>query len=622
MQEEEEEFNDQLFVNEHGEPLKFYLHTSIKQPGARAALETKIEVHGGETVPTDAGSHVILVNPNHPSGDRDGIRHAYKTHSDPQLRRVYVEGMKWVDNCISNGKCTHYYIQKGMGGAVGYKARTSFTEEDDEHLAYYLAILIPYKSDGGRTGNNIYKLLMKNTDNLPLEYDWALRHTWQSWRQRYKTKQEWFDARITELAERIKPAPHQRYHLSRNAVHRSARREEEEEEEEEVEVEEEEDQIEDEDEDEYVSATAQKRRISGPGSAQPAAKRIRIDPPVAQDKRHSSSKGKEKENAPPDDLENVYPDEDDGDGGSLFSSPHHPTQATLVGTAPSEIVAQETLVEPAVSEPPQPTPRPKRSAARPINPRSVPPMPTPRSTRARSETLEPYVDDVQAIGRKNRQKGKQKALEPVEEGLEDIVSRHSISREPEGTAETQEVEAFLTAHSGISDGGNIVEEDEGVEEVEMPPPRDIRRPARPSSPLETDDGQTDTALRRNRQVSFSPVAPSATEILRNLGRPRLSRAPENVAAYSSRRDVFESTSSRRGSSVQIPTIDFQNNLFYTPGARRGTTVSRSDSDSSASLFPMGGTRARSVKDKIKKQEKHTPYSPPTGTRAGDIVNTR
>jgi hypothetical protein len=33
-----------LFVDENGAPLRFYLHKSIKQPGARIALETKIQV--------------------------------------------------------------------------------------------------------------------------------------------------------------------------------------------------------------------------------------------------------------------------------------------------------------------------------------------------------------------------------------------------------------------------------------------------------------------------------------------------------------------------------------------------------------------------------------------------
>ncbi|KAJ7172182.1 hypothetical protein C8R46DRAFT_140059 [Mycena filopes] len=304
--------------------------------------------------------------------------------------------------------------------------------------------------------------------------------------------------------------------------------------------------------------------------------------------------------------------------GPLFTSPPRPTEATLVGTAPLQGAQQETLEPVVMSPPPPPPPHPKRSGARPLNPRPGPPPPTVRSTRARSKELqlEPYVDDVEAIGRKNRQKAKKRVLEPLEERREEEnFSRHSVSREPEGIAETQEVEAFLTAHSAISDGGNTVED-----EIAMPPPRDTRRPAARQRSMETDDGQTDAALRPPRRVSFSP-RPSAMDMLANLGGPRLSRPPESIAASSPRSrfapDVFGSTSSRRGSSVQMPMIDLHN-PFYTQSVGRG---SPNGSETSGS-FPMRRTRARTVKDEIKKMEKHTPYTPPAGTRAAHIVNSR
>ncbi|KAJ7343144.1 hypothetical protein DFH08DRAFT_702737 [Mycena albidolilacea] len=327
-----------LFVDENGAPLRFYLHKSIKQPGARMALETKIQRYGGEIVDMDVGSNVILVNPDHPSGDPDKIRHAYKTHSDLELRRVYVEAMSWVKNCVKTGKCIHYFFQKGMGGAVRNRdrERTAFSEDDDYHLVEYLATLIPDKSDGGRLGNNIYKSLMENHEALPEEYGWVLRHTWQSWRERYKKRQGWFDERITELAAELKPTPHQKYHLSRKparyfASHRAGYEmyREEEEEEEEDELEEEPVrrtsgsesprsadgiQGEDEEEDELEEETLIQKRPLSRSESRRATKRMRIDstppPPLldldgAQDAQDVGAVSKGKEKALPEDDEDV-----------------------------------------------------------------------------------------------------------------------------------------------------------------------------------------------------------------------------------------------------------------------------------------------------------------------------
>ncbi|KAJ6502215.1 hypothetical protein C8R45DRAFT_612567 [Mycena sanguinolenta] len=260
---------DQVFV-ENGLPIKFHLHKSIRQPGARLALEHTIQLHGGEINATDVGSNVIIVNPEHPSGDRDKLRHAYKTHTQFELNPVYVESTGWVDNCVKIGRCIHYFVQKGMGGRIaGGGGRTAFTEEDDQRLARYIAILIPDKTTGGRTGNNVFKRLMNNFEMDPEEYSWAGRHTWQSWRERYRKRQDWFDDRIAALAAHIKPALHQQYELSRKANHRL--REEEEESGSDEEQEEEEDELEDE---EAVSGT--KRPISGSRTRQ-VAKKMRID---------------------------------------------------------------------------------------------------------------------------------------------------------------------------------------------------------------------------------------------------------------------------------------------------------------------------------------------------------
>jgi hypothetical protein len=43
--------------------------------------------------------------------------------------------------------------------AHGDNRRTQFTEDDEEHLAVWIAAKIPYKETGGRTGNRLYQQL-------------------------------------------------------------------------------------------------------------------------------------------------------------------------------------------------------------------------------------------------------------------------------------------------------------------------------------------------------------------------------------------------------------------------------------------------------------------------------
>ncbi|KAJ7156994.1 hypothetical protein C8R43DRAFT_411549 [Mycena crocata] len=674
MEEEEEDFgiDDQLFTNAQGEPLKFHLHQNIRQLGARLKLQEDIEQYGGALSDTDKGSDVILVNPTHPPG-LDCIRNAYKSHSDRELMKVHVESSSWVKNCIKNRKCVHIFEQKRMGGvpAGGERPRTEFTTADDQHLIYFLACRIPINDEGGRQGNRIYMELMNSaesgirSESGEEEFAWVRRHTWQSWRERYKKCKNRFDPLIATLAAKLDVAPHQKYHLSRNAPHsgRAARDEE----------------IysaEEEEEEEHDGDVAnRKRRSSGPGSDQRDAKRVKRGPSLSPHSvSRTSSKGKEK--ALPD-ADRVGPRSDDSlfgpeEWGTQQTLPPRqawsPTrdadspQATLVETAapPSNPpLMVESAEEPAdIYEPPprrQQPPRGSRtSGARPFVARSAiapvrrtadPVLKTVeapyRSTRARSGSLEPEMTDVDALMRKNR-KAKKKELETVRERAEDEhegghePEQELRSREPEGTVETQEeeqnVEEFLMDNndqSGISEEGNIVERVEEPEERNrMPPPHGIGRHRARRLSLETDDGQTDQVLRR-RQVSFSPFAASVAstttrDVLRNLGGPRLSRRPESVTskAMPSRRfaqnsppDVF---SGSRHSSVQVPSIDLQNPLYYAQSLGRNS-VSRKGSVSSTESFPPKGTRARALKHDLKTHEKHTPYRPPAGTRAAAHV---
>jgi hypothetical protein len=80
-----------------------------------------------------------------------------------------------------------------------------FTTEDEEHLCNWIATKIPYKETGGRTGNRLYQQLCElSTDP---EYAWASRHTWQSWRERYKKNSARLDGLIAAVVDQKKPLP-------------------------------------------------------------------------------------------------------------------------------------------------------------------------------------------------------------------------------------------------------------------------------------------------------------------------------------------------------------------------------------------------------------------------------
>jgi hypothetical protein len=95
-----------------------------------------------------------------------------------------------------------------------------FTEEDEEKLCEWIAAKIPYKEIGGRTGNRLYQQLcelvcyphscISSCLTPPLqagepEYAWVSRHTWQSWRERYKKNAERLDKVIARIVQQKMP---------------------------------------------------------------------------------------------------------------------------------------------------------------------------------------------------------------------------------------------------------------------------------------------------------------------------------------------------------------------------------------------------------------------------------
>ncbi|KAG0701586.1 hypothetical protein DFH29DRAFT_875809 [Suillus ampliporus] len=213
---------DAVFVKD-GYPVSFFFHASVRE--GIDVLKQEITRYGGEVSEDEQQADVILVDEE---ADIEHIRRRYYRSNVLWQQRVYIERRDFVRLCIGNRKYEHRRPQrKGMPGAPGGRIRVPFTPEDDEHLAFYIATVIPNAADGGRTGNLMYKTLTEelNTPSQAFEpeYTWAKRHTWQSWRERYKTKIRRFDPMIARYAAQLKNVTHGFGHDPRSHRYRHGR---------------------------------------------------------------------------------------------------------------------------------------------------------------------------------------------------------------------------------------------------------------------------------------------------------------------------------------------------------------------------------------------------------------
>jgi hypothetical protein len=167
-EEEEEEVNPDLFTlpGPSNRPCKFYFHTSLT-PAQRTLLAPLVTTHGGHITATESHADIIVVYQSKLNVDIEIMRMKYDR--DPELRQrkraVWVESLAWVQRCARMGefKLRGRGIKKGMPGprprSEGGRVRVNFADDEDERLCQYIAITIPTKRAGGRTGNQIYKEL-------------------------------------------------------------------------------------------------------------------------------------------------------------------------------------------------------------------------------------------------------------------------------------------------------------------------------------------------------------------------------------------------------------------------------------------------------------------------------
>lgn len=186
----------QIFVI-NGEPIKFHIDSSIANVNARAALSARVMHSGGDPTASAQSARVILADPN-----TEVFQHLVKSYQG--VPEKYVESYLWVKKCVEKGTVLYTpLVYKNPGGRRPGEERTQFTEEDEEHLCNWIAAKIPYKETGGRTGNRLYQQLCEQASEP--EFAWVSRHTWQSWRERYKKNSQRLDVIIQAIVEQKKP---------------------------------------------------------------------------------------------------------------------------------------------------------------------------------------------------------------------------------------------------------------------------------------------------------------------------------------------------------------------------------------------------------------------------------
>jgi len=130
----------------------------------------KISAHGGQITTRERKAHVILVFEARLRMSLAIMQLHYNVNEDRVLRNIYVEPHTFLTKCINMG---HFKLGKDKRMKMGMpgprprrkgevkRRRVEYTDEDDDHLCFYMAQCVPDPKEGGRMGNAIYKELEK-----------------------------------------------------------------------------------------------------------------------------------------------------------------------------------------------------------------------------------------------------------------------------------------------------------------------------------------------------------------------------------------------------------------------------------------------------------------------------
>ncbi|CEL55805.1 hypothetical protein RSOLAG1IB_01817 [Rhizoctonia solani AG-1 IB] len=189
-----------LFVKED-RPVKFHLHESLDEDEIED-LSHEILLRGG--------------NPDVGISDTQVVIHSKEFRDQPVALKTWrqielFETSNWLKSCIERKRFT----VTGAGGRLTVRPaprpkpgpqpgrkpgapRTEFTDHDDQCLIAWMAYKFG-KNQAGRQGNRPYQVLVLEADQLW----WTQRHTWHSWRERYKTKRAHFDPLIIRAVDEM-----------------------------------------------------------------------------------------------------------------------------------------------------------------------------------------------------------------------------------------------------------------------------------------------------------------------------------------------------------------------------------------------------------------------------------
>ncbi|CAE6363149.1 unnamed protein product [Rhizoctonia solani] len=187
-----------LFIKED-RPVKFHLHNSLPKDEIKE-LRYEILLRGGNPDVDISETQVVI----HSKEFRD------KLVVDRRWRQIELfETSEWLKSCIARERFT---ITGGGGrltvppaprpklnpqpGRKPGAPRTEFTDHDDQCLIAWMAHQFG-KNQAGRQGNRPYQVLVQESGQLW----WTHRHTWHSWRERYKTKRVHFDPLIIQAVD-------------------------------------------------------------------------------------------------------------------------------------------------------------------------------------------------------------------------------------------------------------------------------------------------------------------------------------------------------------------------------------------------------------------------------------
>ncbi|THU91767.1 hypothetical protein K435DRAFT_968014 [Dendrothele bispora CBS 962.96] len=187
-----------IFTEEDG-PMGIHIHESIANPNFRDTLNEQILNSGGNPFVSMELARIIIADPKTEvfASLVKLIHHAPKKH---------IESIDWVNRCIEHQEVTFTpLVYKNPGGRKAGEERTQFTEDDEIKLCHWIASKIPHKSTGGRTGNKLYQQLVQMAGDPA--YSWVNRHTWQSWRERYKKNADRLDRSIDIIVNSTKFNP-------------------------------------------------------------------------------------------------------------------------------------------------------------------------------------------------------------------------------------------------------------------------------------------------------------------------------------------------------------------------------------------------------------------------------